>query len=240
MKWRRIVMGALVAVALLLGVLAGVASASPEEWHTECVDTPTHGSKCLKVFGPGEDQCSTDEECQPLPADCDALAKSFGYAEGTCRHGQVYQHSPPVCEPGEVPLGWTKDCYIPAGMAGAKAACCAKPKNSGNSPTADVSVKLHALMPIGGCREVGLDGLGIRLTECGQPELQTSGEAGEAHWHFWPGFGDGTHQVEWWNGDASKWRPLMKNGEPVVFYGSQLRSGETLRLGPVVLWNTCH
>lgn len=107
--------------------------------------------------------------------------------------------------------------------------------------TADVSVAVHALMSIGGeCREVGLPGLGIRLTGCNQPELQTSGEDGEAHWHFWPGYGNGTHTVEWWNGDIKQWQPLLDDaGEQLIFHGSDLELGKTLQPGSVILWDTC-
>ncbi|MCG2686015.1 hypothetical protein L6258_01435, partial [Candidatus Parcubacteria bacterium] len=42
----------------------------------------------------------------------------------TCRRGEVYLGSPPVCEPGEVAEGWTRDCYVPPGKVGAKCSCC--------------------------------------------------------------------------------------------------------------------
>ena len=100
------------------------------QWHAHniCVNTSYQGWQCLVEFlpYPSEDNCSTDADCQPYPENCNNICISQGYDSGYCDTEGVFLGAPPVCESGEVDIGWTQDCYVPSGMVGINRGCCCK------------------------------------------------------------------------------------------------------------------
>lgn len=249
MKWRIFATVLVMMLVLALGILVGMTPAVSADVPPVAPTTPGKGTTnvpceedadCVLLNyrwnTPEHPCCLYDNEGNEINELCERCWEKY-FREHSCDLKQG------VC----VYEDWLYTVFIhypcywcPVDTVCHAGACLPEPA-TWSTATADVSVEVHALILIDGvCREVGLDGLGIRLAACGQPELQTSGEGGEAHWSFWPNWGDGTHQIEWWNGDAGLWQSLLSDdGKPVTFRGSQLKAGKTLHLGPIILWNTC-
>lgn len=98
-----------------------------------------------------------------------------------------------------------------------------------------VRLAIHGLVLIDGkCHEVGLLRIGTYLTETSFPEKWTEGQDGAVWWEFYPGWGNGFHSVQIWDGDLQRLRTL-----PITFRGEDLRAGEILDLGIYILWARC-
>jgi len=73
-------------------------------------------------------QCYSDESDNYFSivsaSTCDQKCKDLGYDAGICRSWAVVPTAEVGCKAGEKDIGYTSDCYVPAGFVGSSRTCC--------------------------------------------------------------------------------------------------------------------